>query len=172
VINISIYDFIDLLPHPGEYGGVHIVDTIINGKKVKNMVGIIIQDRDTAWKYTPSNPVPVPVKDSDIFITPTSYTQFFKASSKGNLGYTLILNDDYKHKPSIVGLELQLKRKLETGRVLRIAKSETYINCFSPNTFKRQAFNLCYSFSDSAFVKLDPVRSMIFWGGFTAQLKW
>jgi hypothetical protein len=176
-IYVSIFDFVQALPVPGQSKGFLAKDTIIKGETVPHKIGIVVQNMDTTWHITYPKEAPIPMKDIDVLIFPISPLDLFKVSSKGTLGIEMIIHTTLYRKDDWIELFFHFAdtANLKTGRVLRIARGEARIRCYCFEKMNQQAFKtyytLYYAFGDSAVVRWDSAQSRIVWSGFTAELK-
>jgi hypothetical protein len=163
---VHITEMLDVFPLPGQLVSVHAVNTVKDGKPVKNVRGIIVQGADPTWHVTFPDEAPVPAQDSNMAVAPTKGGFFLAASEAGLPVEMKIINDSGK---LILDMRYLFANALRTGRVLRFAKGETRLQCFRPDNLDQPTFEIHYTFGENAAVRWDSAQSKLVWSGFTAE---
>jgi len=128
-----------------------------------------------SWKYThtfvskafylPDKEL-IQLQDNDIVMTVLDKTgSAFLSYCKTGLPVEIKIIDSGKS----FDMQYRFKDAIQSGRILRIAKGESQIDCFSPEKLDSPFARIHYIFGDNAFIRWDPTLNRIIWGGFSAE---
>jgi hypothetical protein len=161
---VHVTEMLDVFPLPGRLAGVHAANTVENGKPVRKVLGIVLEDADPAWRAEFAVEAPPPPQESDMAVALVK-ERFFVAASKAGLPIELKLVT--KDGDLGVDVAVHILDAVRSGRTLRFGASEFSLSCFRSGQLDRPAFDLHYIFGDKAMARWDAANAKVVWSGFT-----